>query len=664
MPEPLVIDSHVHVGRNESRWETVRPSLEAVGIDTAVLSADPESYDLRGDRSIGGDLARPGGPFGLWYISGNPFGGYRLAEPLLPRSLDDYDGVDWHCWFSDAYDYGSSDALAEAQALLDSADACRALEALEALFEAGLPVRLTESLPFTLALIELFPSARFIIPHMGLRNGGCARVLNALAESPRVYFDTSVVQPNEGMVRTVGAHRVLFGSDTPTGDLARAIREVRSLDLPPGEIEAILGGNAQRLFGAPVLQPCQAQACSRPAAQEPEGVRGPSPSAGGASRPSVLPHRPGVSALARAAAPPGQDAVGAPVGPGPGGDDPVVTTGLQLTLIDTEFGPTMAEELRAALRECSEAAIAVAFVSVAGLKDILEEIRGLIRRGASLRLLTGTYQAFTEPKALSTLVELVAAAPDGALQVRIARASPGFHKKVYLFWQRDRCTAYVGSTNLTAALRGETAETSVRIEGPRSDALLQNLSNSFEADWAHSGVPTPAWIERYEKARKLPERRDFTFPSPPPTRLAPNALVTSVVTGHMQPETAEAVEHETGWKHSGEYWYEEVPNDIYGDLQVGDLYLSEERRRGYKRSVYLGRVMGMRCVLDVPDGPYFVACQKVGSMPWGPNALRELRRAGVIGDDESELECGRWFRTQRVLDGVERLFTRPSKTGD
>jgi len=247
----LVIDSHVHVGRNESRWETVRPLLEAVGIDTAVLSADPEAYDLRGDRSLGGDLARSGGPFGLWYVGGDPFGGYRLVDPLLPPSLDDYDGVDWHCWFSDAHDYGSSDevAIAEARDLLDSLDARRALEGLEAILAAGLPIRLTESLPFTLALIKRFPAGTFIIPHMGLRNGGVSRVLNALAADPRVYFDTSVVEPNEGMVGTVGWERVLLGSDAPSGDPARAARDVRSLNLPAEQIAAILGENAQRVFG-------------------------------------------------------------------------------------------------------------------------------------------------------------------------------------------------------------------------------------------------------------------------------------------------------------------------------------------------------------------------------------------------------------------------------
>jgi len=44
---------------------------------------------------------------------------------------------------------------------------------------------------------------------------------------------------------------VLFGSGAPAGDLARALRDVRSLNLPPGAIAAILGENAWKLFGGP-----------------------------------------------------------------------------------------------------------------------------------------------------------------------------------------------------------------------------------------------------------------------------------------------------------------------------------------------------------------------------------------------------------------------------
>lgn len=250
MPESRTVDAHVYVGRNESRWQTTRPELEALGIDTAVLSADPESFDLAGDRTLPGDLSRRGGPYGLWYIGGTPFAGHSRGPADLPRRLGECDGIDLHCFFSDGYDYGSSDEVAAAatRELLDSFVGRESLAALAEAVAAGLPLRLTESLPVTLALVERFPEATFVIPHMGLRNGGSSRVLNALADKPRVHFDTSAVELNEGMVEKVGPHRVIFASGTPQGDASRALHQVRALQIPPADITRILGENALRLL--------------------------------------------------------------------------------------------------------------------------------------------------------------------------------------------------------------------------------------------------------------------------------------------------------------------------------------------------------------------------------------------------------------------------------
>ncbi len=252
MAEPIIIDSHVHVGRTHARWEETWPRLQAAGIDAAVVAADPDSPNLHDERALPAALCGPDGPYALWYIGGDPFSGMLRGPPGLPPRLEEYRGVEWHCYFSRRLDYGSSDDLdaANAAQVLSSSAASGALEALEGLVAKGLPIRLTEDLPTTLALIDRSPEGRFIIPHMGLRNGGTSRVLNALAGNPNVYFDTSVVEPNEGMVERVGWERVLFGSDAPTGDPAWAIRQVRELDIPPEQTEAILGGNAQRLFEA------------------------------------------------------------------------------------------------------------------------------------------------------------------------------------------------------------------------------------------------------------------------------------------------------------------------------------------------------------------------------------------------------------------------------
>ena len=51
------------------------------------------------------------------------------------------------------------------------------------------------------------------------------------------------------MVRTFGAHRILFGTDSPWGGQRESLERLRALPLSPQEQEAILGGNARRLLG-------------------------------------------------------------------------------------------------------------------------------------------------------------------------------------------------------------------------------------------------------------------------------------------------------------------------------------------------------------------------------------------------------------------------------
>ena len=51
------------------------------------------------------------------------------------------------------------------------------------------------------------------------------------------------------LVRKFGAHRILFGTDSPWGGQARELEQLRALPLRSEERSAILGGNARRLLG-------------------------------------------------------------------------------------------------------------------------------------------------------------------------------------------------------------------------------------------------------------------------------------------------------------------------------------------------------------------------------------------------------------------------------
>lgn len=103
--------------------------------------------------------------------------------------------------------------------------------------------------------IQNFPGNVIICAHWG----GGLPFYALMPEVPEiiknVYFDTAaspfLYRPEifTTVAGLVGADRVLFGSDYPLISQERALREARQAGLEPEDEEAVLGGNAARLFG-------------------------------------------------------------------------------------------------------------------------------------------------------------------------------------------------------------------------------------------------------------------------------------------------------------------------------------------------------------------------------------------------------------------------------
>jgi len=101
-------------------------------------------------------------------------------------------------------------------------------------------------------MLKRFPGMRVVLAHLG-----GFRVWNDVAEmlvGSDVYLDTAYTLghlPDADFCEIVHAHgpeRVLFGSDGPWTDAAAEIAWLRRLPLAPRVVDAILGGNAERLL--------------------------------------------------------------------------------------------------------------------------------------------------------------------------------------------------------------------------------------------------------------------------------------------------------------------------------------------------------------------------------------------------------------------------------
>lgn len=246
-----IIDARIHLSRSTYPWAQAQKVLRAAGVDTALVTAHPDSPRLAEDLGLPLDIATPDGPWAAYYLGGNPFAGYRRGPVRIPDNFDRYHALHIRSFLSPSLDFGA----ATTAALWDPERTEEALaheglaEIIQAAQARGMPVWLTEHFPVTLALIERFPQGRWVIPRMGAMNGGSAAVINALAENPNVYFDTALGDLHESIVRRLGHQRILFASGYPFNEPSWSLDQVGRLKLPDEEIAAIAGGNLLELLG-------------------------------------------------------------------------------------------------------------------------------------------------------------------------------------------------------------------------------------------------------------------------------------------------------------------------------------------------------------------------------------------------------------------------------
>ncbi len=100
------------------------------------------------------------------------------------------------------------------------------------------------------ALARRFPSVPVIMDHMGWRYY-VEGAMDVAAETPNVYLETAMVSM-PGYIRMavdrLGADRVIYGSDYPTGDPESMMAVIRAARLSPEQEAQVMGGTLAKLL--------------------------------------------------------------------------------------------------------------------------------------------------------------------------------------------------------------------------------------------------------------------------------------------------------------------------------------------------------------------------------------------------------------------------------
>lgn len=182
---------------------------------------------------------------------------------------------------------------------------------------------------------------------------------------------------------------------------------------------------------------------------------------------------------------------------------------------DTTFLAT----IQANLRMCKEFCFSVSFIKKAGLVLLSNDIKSAIERGVKGKLITSTYQNFTDVESLNFFLKLQFSFPnfechldDECFYNEKNYTTNGFHTKGYIFDFGNRCEVVVGSSNITRYALLKNIEWDLVVDCHQNDETYQNVCGEFDDLWGKTFELTQERINLYaQKLNFAIERWDMDY---------------------------------------------------------------------------------------------------------------------------------------------------------
>ena len=168
---------------------------------------------------------------------------------------------------------------------------------------------------------------------------------------------------------------------------------------------------------------------------------------------------------------------------------------------------TFLNQIKDNLKRCDSFVFSVSFIKKAGLVLLNEELESAIQRGCKGKLITSTYQNFTDIESLQLFLNLANTYDnfechlDDACFMSEAYETKGFHSKGYVFTYGEDVDIIVGSSNITRFALLKNIEWDLLMKDTIHGCLYQEVMHEFNYLWDKTNVLTSDGIQKY--ARKL-----------------------------------------------------------------------------------------------------------------------------------------------------------------
>ncbi|NLW10773.1 MAG: DUF3427 domain-containing protein [Clostridiaceae bacterium] len=166
---------------------------------------------------------------------------------------------------------------------------------------------------------------------------------------------------------------------------------------------------------------------------------------------------------------------------------------------------TFLDRIKHNLRMCDSFVFSVSFIKKAGLVLLLKEIDAALARGCSGRIITSTYQNFTDIESLRAFYALdnKYSAFECHLDFECFHdekySTLGYHSKGYIFTFRNHCEIVIGSSNITRYALLKNIEWDLLLSESLESAIYMQTMKEYNHLWTETYALDAEIIKKYEK---------------------------------------------------------------------------------------------------------------------------------------------------------------------
>ena len=155
-------------------------------------------------------------------------------------------------------------------------------------------------------------------------------------------------------------------------------------------------------------------------------------------------------------------------------------------------------KLKQSLNDCSSFLFSISFFKKAGLVLIEKEIESALKRGVKGRIITSTYQNFTDIPSLELFLEWMNKYPNFKCHLDYqCFGDNGFHSKGYMFEYNDSYEFIVGSTNITRFALLKNVEWNVSLIDKDRFNSFNEAYKEFDNLWNKTLLLDESLIKKY-----------------------------------------------------------------------------------------------------------------------------------------------------------------------